>query len=183
MGKTPGGTVKLVKPPSVRSNPKLPRPVLKNRLNPPKTQAIGVTGVGLITRKSLRLSIKSVESPTVSANPEHALSIFINRAHIVVAQATSVCGNVPVVGELLRFPVESFQSAAKSSNPEHALSVFMDCSDIVVTQAIRIGRVVCIDRKAVSIVFVQSILRAEPHKPFTVLQDAVYGALRESLFN
>jgi hypothetical protein len=87
-----------------------------------------------------------------------------------------------VVCEPIIFAVVSLKPTGLRANPEVSRSIFIDRFDKIVPQAVRVIGVVTVYYKIISIVPVQSILRADPYKAQTILKDAPDDVAGEPLF-
>ena len=59
--------------------------------------------------------------------------------------------------------------------------IFINMGDVIAGQTVGISRVITIDGECISIVLVQPVLRAKPHKALTVLQDAAHNVIGQAL--
>ena len=74
------------------------------------------------------------------------------------------------------------EAAAIGPYPEHTPAVYPDFGNSVDRQAVRVPRNRAVDFNPAAVVFIQTVLGAEPHKPFTVLHYTLYNTLGQSFF-
>jgi hypothetical protein len=115
------------------------------------------------------------------SHPDISLTVFYNAVDKIVGNAVSGCFS-PVIGNKPAFfPVKTAKPSAPGGDPEKSIFVFQYTLDIVVGDTVRIGGVVLIYSELITVIAVQSIHRAKPHKPLAVLQDTGYIALGEAI--
>ena len=79
--------------------------------------------------------------------------------------------------------VKSMQTAAMRTDPNHTRFILVQRSDDVVAQTVGVVRVMLVYLEVVTVILVQSVLRANPQEAPAILQNGVDGILGESLFN
>jgi hypothetical protein len=113
----------------------------------------------------------------------HDVPVFLGFISDVLEILGVVSNKLPRTRSRCAIAIESIETPAVRSDPEHAGRVLEEGPDPVVTQAVRIVRVVLVHCETVPVILVESVVGAKPHEALAILEDAVHGTVRESVFN
>ncbi len=108
------------------------------------------------------LTVQAQEARVFCPHPEVAFAVFEDGIDV---RRDSTVGEPVAVG------VIALQPTRLGTNPEHPGSILVDRLNKVIPQAVRVIRVVAVDRKAVAVIAVQAILRANPKETPAILEN------------
>ena len=79
-------------------------------------------------------------------------------------------------------PFINFVQPTQRGHPQPIFMVFADVRNLVVQETVRRIVQVWLQRpEPVSVIFVETIVGAEPHEPLAILEDAVHRIVRQSI--
>lgn len=174
--------VELIEPAAVGTDPEYFGAVFIDGQDSVVTDAGGIAGLVFEAGKGFCFPVESIQ-PVIRSDPQHAQVVLANTADGIVAQAGGVSPFSSEMGIFTGFWVKLIEPAVKCSYPEKTGSVLMDGQYIVMTEAIGVIGDLPVHGKFVPVVFIKSILGAEPHKSFAVLQYTFHDALGQAFFD
>ena len=86
------------------------------------------------------------------------------------------------MAELLQCRIEFIETQVRP-NPDYTILILVECVYDVVTDTLCITRLVLINGETLTVIFIQSIISAKPHKSFTILNNAIDCTLGQSLID
>ena len=125
--------------------------------------------------------VKAVETVN-RTNPQYPLLVSVNRGHKVATQAVRVFRVVKIASELLGLAIKGVQSGPRG-NPDRPGAILKQVIDPIAAQTAWICRVVAKLNDVVSIIAIEPIDSAEPHKAGAVLQDRMDSLVGQPLLD
>src|SRR5688572_6566473 len=133
-----------------------------------------------VSRKLVFYRIIHIYPRIFGADPDHSFPIDGDAFQQVAAKAVIAAAIALETGKLIFLAIVMIQTTAAGSNLDITFFIFLKIDDKITADAFRVGTVVFVGGEFVSIVPVQAVARADPHKSFTILQNGHHMVLRQS---
>jgi hypothetical protein len=136
------------------------------------TQAFLIVFIKAVPGKLIYRRFKKYQSIIFRTNPEVAILIRSNSSKKVTGKAVLVLWVCTVMKKLIQVPVVPVQAPASCRYPDIAFGIFHYIIDEIITDARFIFCFILVDDKLITIIPVQTISCAKPHKAPAILECA-----------